>query len=179
MNRPVELIPMLCIRCQAPLPAQPDEVAWVCQPCQQGQQLSEEGNLQALEVHYAASIPAAATGRPFWVAQGRVQIRQRQTYQGNQSRDAQAFWQTPRLFFVPAYALPLEQLVQTGTERLRQPPALQPGPPAAFSPVNFLPSDVRPLAEYIILAIEAGRKDDLRSLEFDLQLDPPQLWVLP
>lgn len=179
MSQAVELIPMQCIRCQFPIPAQPDEVAWVCEQCQQGQQLSDEGNLQPLEVHYAAGIPAAAKGKPYWVAQGRVQIIQRQTYRGNQSRNMHTFWQAPRLFFVPAYTLPLEQLVQLGMELLRQPPALQPGRPAAFLPVNFLPSDVRPLAEYVILAVEAGRKDDLRSLKFDLQLDPPQLWVLP
>lgn len=179
MSQAVELIPLLCIRCQFPIAAQPDEVAWVCSQCQQGQQLSDDGSLQPLEVHYAAGISAAAKGKPYWVAQGRVQITRRQTYRGDQSGDMNDFWVAPRLFFVPAFTLPLEQLVQIGTQLLRQPPSLQPGSPAAFLSVNFLPADMRPLAEYIILAVEAERKDDLRHLEFDLQLDPPQLWVLP
>ena len=35
-QKPVELVPLLCVRCQAPVPARPGEVAWVCEQCGQG-----------------------------------------------------------------------------------------------------------------------------------------------
>ncbi|NMB87191.1 MAG: hypothetical protein GYA17_02455 [Chloroflexi bacterium] len=178
MTTPVRLIPMLCIRCQNPLPAQPGETAWVCSNCGQGQLLSDEQGLEALEVHFAAGLPAGKPGRPFWVAEGTVRL-QRETYRGDQSGAMQAFWGAPRRFFVPAYELPLPELVETGLRLLQQPPALQAGSPAAFLPVSVPPTDVRPLAEFILLAVEAARKDDLRELRFDLSLSAAELWVLP
>jgi hypothetical protein len=37
---------------------------------------------------------------------------------------------------------------------------------------------MRPVAEFIVLAIEAERKDQLRSLNFNLNLAAPELWIL-
>jgi hypothetical protein len=38
---------------------------------------------------------------------------------------------------------------------------------------------VHPLAEFILLGIEADRKDALKTLNFTLDLERPQLWILP
>jgi hypothetical protein len=175
----VALIPMLCIRCQQMIPAQPDEVVWVCQNCGQGMVLSNEHGLLAQAIHYAPGIPANTPGKPVWVASGQVAI-QRDTYQGNDARDMEQFWSQPRWFFIPAYALNLDQLAEAGVGMLRSPLALQEAPaPAPFLAVTVPPEDVRPLAEYILLAIEAERRDKLRSLSFTLQLSQPELWIFP
>jgi hypothetical protein len=42
-----------------------------------------------------------------------------------------------------------------------------------------LPDDVRALAEFIVLAVEAARKDKLSHLQFDLQLGAAELWIIP
>jgi hypothetical protein len=34
------------------------------------------------------------------------------------------------------------------------------------------------MAEFIVLGIEADRKDKVREIEFALQLSQPELWVL-
>jgi hypothetical protein len=171
------LIPMLCTRCQNPILANPAEAAWVCDQCGQGLLLTPSG-LAPIEIHYAAGIAPNAKGRPFWVAQGQAAL-QRQTFHGNQSREADLFWQNPRWFCVPAFNLPLDQLVSLGVQLLRQPPQWQPGSPAPFYPVTVLPDDVRPLAEFIVVGIEAERKDDLRELRISLTMQPPQLWIVP
>ncbi len=178
MSQTIQLIPMLCIRCQAPLPAQPDEVAWACPTCGQGMQLSDETGLTGLDIHYSAGIKPNTTGKPFWVTQGTAQLT-RKTFRGNQTQEMIAFWQQPRIFYVPAFNMPLDQVIQTGVQFLRQPIPLQPGSPAPFLPVTVLPADVRPLAEFILIEIEADRKDLLRELQFDLQLSIPQLWIFP
>lgn len=177
-QQPVSLIPLLCVRCQAPVSAGLEEVAWVCETCGQGLLLGEDGQLIALEVHYAAAIPAGGQGRPFWVAGGQA-VLQRQTYKRDESREMQAFWQTPRRFFIPAFELPLQQMLELGSALLRQPPELTPGSPARFIGVRVPPGDVTPLAEFILLSIEAERKDALRSLDFQLTLSQPSLWILP
>lgn len=173
----VELIPMLCLKCQQPIPARIDEVVWVCQTCGQGLVLTDKQGLLPQVVHYAGNIPANTPGKPIWVAPGQVSL-QRQTYSGDQSKEMLEFWSQPRWFFIPAYELNLDQLAQTGVALLKQPlPMQEGGVPAAFLPVTVPPEDIYPLAEYLVLAVEAERRDKLRSLSFTLQLGQPELWI--
>ena len=173
----VELIPMQCVKCQQALAAQPDEVVWVCPNCGQGQILSDEKGLLPQTVHYAAGIPANMTGKPIWVAAGQVTL-QRETYKGNEEHDMEQFWAQPRWFFIPAYSLTLEQVSTTGVSLLKQPlPMQEVRTRSPFLPVTIHPEDIRPLAEFILLAVEAERKDQLRNLTYDLRLDPPDLWI--
>ena len=179
MDRSVQLIPLVCVKCQTPVSAQAGEVAWVCGQCGQGLLLDESQGLVPLEVNYAAGIAPNTPGKPFWVNEGRVAIAKRQTYSGNEDRDAQNFWGQPRRFFVPAFNSLLETLLGLGSKLLEQPPALQPGPAARFKPVTLALEDVKPLAEFIVMALEAGRKDRLREIQFSLELSNLVLWVLP
>jgi hypothetical protein len=169
---------MVCIRCSTAIPAHPDEVAWVCAQCGQGNLLDEEQGLKAVEVNYSAALKANARGKPFWVVEGQVTLR-RQTYGGNEEREAQQFWREPRRFFVPACACPLEMLLDLGQSFLLRPPALQPGSPALFDPVVLAPEDVQAAVDFIVMAVEAGRKDKLKEVEFSVMLTPPVLWILP
>jgi hypothetical protein len=177
MDRPVELIPLVCFKCDTPVPAQPDEVAWVCSRCGQGLLLDESKGVAPLEVNYSAGLPANAKGKPFWVVEGIVDV-QRQTYSGNKSDEALRFWSQPRRFFVPAYTCSLETLVDLGPRLLLNPPALQTGPTAAFEPVTLAPGDIQSMAEFIIMAIEAGRSDMLKQVGVNVKLSTPALWVL-
>ena len=176
---PIHLTPLLCPNCQAPVPAQPDEVAWLCDTCQHGLYLTADASLKPLEVFFSSQIPARSAGRPFWVSPGSVRFTQRDTYQGDSSKEAAAFWGQQRLFFIPAYEMPLDELVRAGLDLMRHPPIMQPGSPARFLPVVTPPEDLRPLAEFIVMAVEAARKDALKTVRFDLTLSPPQLWALP
>jgi len=178
MNDAIRLVPLTCVRCQSPLAAMPDEIAWVCSTCQQAQILTGPAGLQALDLHYSAAVPAGAAGKPFWVADSQLSL-ERQTYSGNESRAMQAFWEAPRRFYIPAYTLSLMELVETGAHYLQQQPVLQDGSPCGFVPVTLYPEDVQPMAEFILLGIEASRKDALQALHFNLQLSEPQLWILP
>jgi hypothetical protein len=179
VDRPVELIPLVCIRCSTPIPAEPDEVAWVCAQCGQGMALNDEKGLASTEVQYATGIPLNGQGKPFWVVEGEAALQGRQTYSGNQDREAQKFWSRPRSFIIPAFTCSLETLLCLGTNYLIQPPDLQPGPPARFEPVTLYAEDVPAAAEFILVAIEAGRKDKLKEVNFSLKLTSPCLWILP
>jgi hypothetical protein len=178
MNMPV-LQPLQCLKCQTALPAEPDEVAWLCPTCGQAALLDEKqpAGLAPLEIHFANDIRPGQKGRPFWVAQG-VVVVQRETYSGDESRQALEFWQKPRTFFVPAHACELEQLISLGLQLLKQPIAMMPGQVAPFLPVTLSPADVRPMAEFIIMGLEAERRDMLKSVGIQLNLAAPSLWVL-
>jgi hypothetical protein len=175
----VELIAMQCVRCQQAIAANPDEVVWVCTQCGQGLVLSDENGLLPQVIHYAAGILPNAKGKPVWVTTAQAML-QRETYDGDKTRDMQEFWSQPRWFFIPAYDLSLNDLAEIGVRQLRQPPALQEGTsPAGFLPVTVHPEDIRPLAEYLVQALEADRSDHLRELSFTLQLGTPELWIFP
>jgi hypothetical protein len=178
MEIPVELVPLNCIRCGTPIPANIEEVAWVCEQCEQGQQLGNQG-LQPLEIHYAQGIAPTQKGNPFWVCEGRVTI-QRETYgSGKSDQESQQFWSQPREFIIPAFSYPVEKFASDGVEWLQTPPRMQAGPLARFDPVTVPAEDVQVWAEFLVVAIEANRKDKIKKVAFSLDLGEPQLWILP
>jgi len=179
VDQQIQLIPLVCTKCQTTVPAQPDEVAWVCGQCGQGLLLDISKGLAPLEVNYAEGIAPNILGKPFWITEGSVAFARRQTYSGNEDREAHNFWGQPRRFYVPAYNSTLEGLLEVGSKLLVQPPSLQPGPAARFEPVTLALEDVKPLAEFIVMALEAGRKDKLKEIQFSLELSNPVLWILP
>ena len=62
---------------------------------------------------------------------------------------------------------------------LQRPPDRQEGPPATFAPVVLSPEDLTAAAEFIVLAVEAARKDKLRQARVKVVLESPSLWILP
>ena len=180
MAKPIELIALVCPKCSTPVPAQPDEVAWACAQCSQGLYLDDEDGLSPLEINYSQQLAANQVGKPYWVVEGQA-VLQRTTYgsSGKNDKDAQEFWSQPRKFFVPAFSTTLESLLSQAAELLYQPPSLQAGSAARFEPVTLSMKDIPGVADFILMAIEAGRRDKLQKIEFTLQLTQPVLWILP
>ena len=178
MEIPVELIPLNCLRCGTPIPAEIDEVAWACENCGQGQQLGDQG-LLPLEIQYDRGVAQNQKGNPFWVCEGRVTI-QRDTYgRAKNTQDAEQFWGQPRQFTIPAFPYPLEQFATQGIRWLQNPPKFQLGPRVPFQSVTVPAEDVQAWAEFLVVALEAVRKDKIKKVEFQLTLGEPHLWVLP
>jgi hypothetical protein len=178
VDQTVILVPLLCVKCSTAIQAEPEQVAWVCTVCGQANYLDDEKGLQPLEIYYANSLAQNATGKPYWVAEGQVTL-QRETYGSSKNNDAQQFWSQPRRFFIPAYRAPLEALLSQATNFLLSPPKLQAGQPARFEPVTMAIPDIAAAAEFIVVAIEAGRPDRLKKVDFQLKLSSPVLWILP
>jgi len=180
MAGPIELIPLVCLNCSTPIPADTNEMAWVCAQCSQGMALDAQNGLTPLEVHYAESLQPDRRAKPYWVAAGQVSL-QREVYRSSSksAQEAMQFWGSPRSFVIPAYSLPQEDLLAQTTRFLLQPPALKPGAQAPFEAVTLSMEDIHPVAEFIVMAIEAGRKDLLKDIHFSLELSRPSLWILP
>jgi hypothetical protein len=183
---PIRLVPLTCVKCRAPIPANPDEIAWVCLQCGQGNLLDcspvpgpSESATRVLDVFFSNAIKSGQKGRPFWVARGQVTLTNRQTYQGDEGRAAREFWDALRLFYVPAWETSLDEIITTGIDLLRNPQSLNHGLSVPFLPVVTPPGDVRSLVEFMIVSIEANRRDAMKSIIYDLKLEPLQLWILP
>jgi hypothetical protein len=152
----------------------------MCARCGQGLLLDEDQGLAPISISFATGIPPDTEGHPFWVADGTVSMA-RETYSvfGKKTDESETFWSRSHRYFVPAFDCSLDRLVNLGTQLLQQPPVLQPGTPVPFEPVTLSPRDVPALAEFIVVAIEAGRRDKVKQIEVVLQLSEPELWVLP
>lgn len=179
MAQPIELVPLVCLKCNSRLPARLDESAWVCEQCGQAQSLDEILGLERQDIHYAADIPPGSKGKPYWVVEGKAMLK-RETYDrgDKEAQQARLFWEQPHRFYIPAYACSFSELLDKGVRLVIQPPDPHPGGAAPFEAVTLPYRQIRPLAEFIVMAIEAGRKDQLKQLDFLLELSMPALWVL-
>lgn len=181
MTAKIELIPLRCTRCETPVPAENDEVAWVCTQCSQGLLLDEREGLQNLEVHYTSDLGPNMIGKPYWVVEGQVNL-DREAKDGwfDQSEDhSDRLWEEKQRFFIPAFNTSLDELLELSTSMFSNPPELLEGPAADFEAVILSPRDLTSVIEFIILTVEAGRKDDIKSIGVTVELDTPVLWVLP
>lgn len=181
MTSQVALIPLRCPRCETPVPANPEEIAWACGQCGQGLLLDPSSGLIPLEIHYSAASKPDQTGKPYWVTLGRVNLR-RETYggfSGKIQQESEAFWRDDRMFVIPAFTTTLEDLQSAAVNYLRHPPILAEGSPVRFEPVTLSPDDLHAMAQFVVLAVEADRKDRLKSLDIRVELQPPVLWILP
>jgi hypothetical protein len=179
MTKTLELVPLKCLRCGTLVPAEEEEVAWVCAQCGQGMHLTLDG-LAPLDVKWAMARENTSRIQwlPFWVFSGTVVFGQRQSYGGQTKPDA--LWDKPCRFYVPAFPASLEKIETLGADLTRKQVLLNAGPAAsALTQCTLFPADARHAVEFIVLTIEADRKDKLRSVDFTLDLAEPELWLLP
>ncbi|HMK08864.1 MAG TPA: hypothetical protein VK449_07540 [Anaerolineales bacterium] len=177
MTGPTTLVPLECVRCHTPVPAEPDEIAWICQTCGQGLLLDETVGLRPIAIQAAAAQGEAPSWKPFWAVSGRVRFSRRVSYGHDVAPEAR--WAQPVRFVVPAYATSVETAVALGVRFLERPPVLQPGEPRALHGASVLPDQIAPLVRFVVLSIEAARQDKLEAIDFTVELETPELWCLP
>jgi hypothetical protein len=177
MTSGATLIALECVRCQTPVPAEPDEVAWVCRTCGQGLLLDEARGLTPVTVHAATGPAQGASWRPFWVVSARVRFQRRESYGRDSAPEAR--WSQPVQFVLPAFTCGVEQAVAIGVKFLRQPPHLEEGAAQPLQGATVLPQQLAALARFVVLTVEAERGDKLEAVEFTVDLDSPDVWCLP
>lgn len=181
MTTSVELVLLKCPRCRTPIRADEEEVAWVCSQCQQGLQLTSTG-LALLTVNWAAAQPGNSKIQwlPFWVFTGTVSFSRRETYSFGSGSQPDKLWSAPRRFYIPAFPLAIEQLQTLGADLTRrQVPLKSSQVVGTLTQCSLAPEDARQAAEFVVLTIEAAHSDKLKAVDFTLNLNEPELWVLP
>lgn len=182
----MKLIALRCPTCATPLSVENDDVVVACTNCSTIVAISQNGPAK-MPVRFAVFGDKQAPDNrwaPFWVFNGRVNILRRDTQGGGGSseKDSRQMWQSPRALYVPAWELSMQTAQNVGSRLIQQQPQLQqiePPEDAVLTSATVTPGDARKLLEFIILAIEARRKDWLRNLEFKLEVGEPQMMALP
>ncbi|HSD82356.1 MAG TPA: hypothetical protein VLG46_00765 [Anaerolineae bacterium] len=175
------LLVVRCPSCGNALAPGDDDLVIACGQCGAGLHLAEEGP-QPIEIRYAQTqLAKAGAWRPWWIFKGSVNLLARETQGGNRSDEARKFWAQPRVMGVPAWELSMGAVKSAGVQMLKQPPVLQaiPRPSGApLAPAVVSAEDARKMLEFLILTLEAGRDDWLKTLDFRIEAGPPELWAI-
>lgn len=180
----MKLLALRCPECARSLAPVPDGVVVACENCAVAVHIDERG-LATLAARYAAPRQEGATHwLPFWIFYGRVHLAQRDTQGGSRraGKTAERFWQAPHHLYVPAWDLPLPEARALGSDLVQKQPLYQAIPRPAevhFTPATVTAEDALKLLEFIVLTIEARRKDWLKNLRFRLEVDEPEFWLIP
>jgi hypothetical protein len=175
------LLVVRCPACGNALAPGDDDLVIVCPQCGAGLHLADEG-LQPIEIQYAQTGQVkAGTWRPWWIFRGRVNLIKRDTQGGNRSDEARQFWAQPRVLGVPAWELSIAAVKQAGVQMLQRPPqltAITRPTGVRLPPVVISAEDARKMLEFLVLSLEAGRDDWLKTLDFQIEVGAPELWAL-
>jgi hypothetical protein len=172
----LHLIGLDCPACGSAMVGDPHDVLFFCTHCGSGALLDSNG-LETVES--TALLPApgrhARVWKPAWVIETDVSVNQRIRADGRETQG----WQGERTFVVPAFELPLNDLVQLGR-------ALS----AAAGTVGEVPSepirggvltieDAVILARHIVVGDEVRKPDMLASVQAEVTKKAQRLAAIP
>jgi predicted RNA-binding Zn-ribbon protein involved in translation (DUF1610 family) len=182
----MKLILLRCPNCNEPINPDNDDVVIACPNCHTPIAIAVNG-AQKMTVRFAMPDNKGVSGNkwyPFWVFEGRAHILRRETQGGSRSgrKDSEKLWRASRRLYVPAWDIDMHNAQEIGSRLIQEQPDIH----FVNSPENgqlisttVTPKDARKLLEFIILAIEARRRDWLKDLDFNLEINNPELWGMP
>lgn len=186
----LELLPLACPTCGAPLAAETEDVVFYCTACRNGYRLDEAARPPLVPVpvtFLAVAGRAAERHLPFWLLPAEVEIRDRDASGGVLRALAGLFGgggEEPGgavTFAVPAFRAPLDAVCRLATrytghldaggadERLGE----------RLTGGVYTPAEAETLAEYTLLAGEVAKSDLLRDLDYSLSFGDPRLLGVP
>jgi hypothetical protein len=181
----MKLLALRCPQCGQKLEPQSNEVVVVaCGHCHTAVTLHQSG-LQPIDIYYAAPANEQVDSwLPFWVFHGRVNLQRRESQGGSKGADKEAaeLWQRVQRLYTPAWSIPAQRARALGSQLVQAQPIFQAIPrpaEARLTEAIITPEDGLKLLDFIVLTIEAERKDWLRDLQFKIDAGPPALWAIP
>jgi hypothetical protein len=180
----MKLILLRCPNCARQLAPDNDDVVFMCTNCFTSVSM-DEGGLRATEVRFALPPKGDIRARqwmPFWVYESQVRVLKRET-QGRSDREASDLqWAKPLRMFVPAWEISMQVAQDVGSRLIQRQPVVKfvERPETAYmAPAVVTPEDALRLLEFIVLAIEARRRDWLKAIDFRIEAGEPELWAMP
>jgi DNA-directed RNA polymerase subunit M/transcription elongation factor TFIIS len=181
----MELLALKCPTCGQNLKPQSNEAVVVsCSNCKTAVSLHQSG-IKAIDVKYAApSSDNVEAWLPMWVFKGKVNITRRESQGSSKGadKDAARLWNAANRLFVPAWQEPVRQAREIGSRFTVHQPSLESIEPTenmVMKEATITPEDGLKLLDFIVLSLEAERKDWLEDLQFEIQTTGHELWAIP
>ena len=172
----LHLVPLDCPSCGSALHGEGLDTIFFCDHCGDAATLDEDG-LQMIES--SALLPApgrsAREWRPAWLVEANVTVSERLRYRGRRSED----WQEHRVFVLPAFAIPLEDL--TRISRALSEVAGETGevPREPIHGGTLALEDAVTLIRHIVIGDEVRKSDKLATLEVEIDVTASRLVAIP
>jgi hypothetical protein len=184
------LVELSCPACGAGLEAEGEDVVYYCVACRNGHLLdAESARLAPVEVAFAAAPSRPAERHlPFWLLPAEIEILERLASGGGSLGRVLRAWfgaepepsgKASGTFAVPAFDCDLERRVRLTARFTAELPRLGERLGEKLTGGTLTPADARQLAEFTLLAEEAGQPDTLRSLRYELRFGAPRLFGVP
>ncbi len=181
----MELLALKCPTCGQNLKPQRNEAVVVsCGNCKTAVSLHQSG-IKAIDVQYAApSSDNVQAWLPMWLFKGKVNIIRRESQGSSKGADKEAaqLWGSANRLFAPAWQEPSQQARGIGAKFTVKQPRLAPIAPTdnmLMQEATITPEDGLKLLDFIVLSLEADRKDWLEDLQFEIQTTGHELWAIP
>jgi hypothetical protein len=181
----MQLVALKCPTCGQNLKPQSNETVVVsCGNCKTAVSLHQSG-IKAIDVKYAAPSSAnVETWLPLWVYTGKVNIKRRESQGSSKGadKDAAKLWGSARRLYAPAWDASVPQAREIGSQFVvRQPvfETVEPTETMMLQEATITPEDGLKLLDFIVLSLEADRKDWLEDLQFEIQTTEHELWAIP
>jgi len=172
----LHLIGLDCPACGSAMAGDPHDVLFFCSHCGSGA-LLEPDRLETVES--TALLPApgryARVWKPAWVIETEVSVNQRIRADGRETEG----WQGERTFVIPAFELPLNDLVQLSRALAAAAGTVGevPGEPIRGGVLTI--EDTVILARHIVVGDEVRKPDMLASVEAEVTKKSHRLAAIP
>lgn len=172
----LRLIPLDCPACGSAMSAAPEDEVFLCAHCGSGAVLGSAG-LEIVEAMALLPAPGrrAESWRPGWAIDADVTVARRTTADGRTTPG----WSQRRSFVVPAFDLPLGDLVRLGRALSQVAGATGDVPKAALPGGRLSLNDALTLLHHFVVGAEAEKADLLASLEVSVVGAGHRLVALP
>lgn len=181
----MQLVALKCPTCGQNLkPLSNEAVVVSCGNCKTAVSLHQSG-IKAIDVKYAPpSSDKVETWLPLWVYTGKVNIKRRESQGSSKGadKDAAKLWGNAQRLYVPAWQEPVRQAREIGSRFVVRQlvfEAIEPTDAMVMQEATVSPEDGLKLLDFIVLSLEASRKDWLEDLKFEIQTMGHELWAIP
>jgi hypothetical protein len=180
----MKLTLLRCPNCARRLAPENNNVVFMCTNCFTSVSVSDSG-IETADIRFA--LPPKGDLRtqqwlPFWVYEGQVHILRRETQGRSDGKASDIQWARSLRMVVPAWEISMQVAQDIGSRFIQHQPVMKfvERPDDAYmAPAVVTPGDALRLLEFIVLAIEARRRDWLKDIDFRIEAGAPELWALP
>ena len=182
----MKLLALKCPVCAQRLaPKNSQALLMGCAHCETAVSIDPDRGIQETTLNFATPKNSEVSSwLPMWVFDAQVNITSRRTRSkhGRSEKASKEFWGVPRRLYVPAWTPNMQSARMLGTKLVENQPQFQlteKPSGAQISEMVVAEEDALKLVEFIIMSIEAERKDWLTNLQFDIQKQAVNLWAIP
>jgi hypothetical protein len=171
-----------CKNCASGLMVEMNDSVTYCSSCGNGYEIID-GDLYPIEINFAAAaLPSEGEliYKPFWYLKANVTILVRESDKGYYSDGGGKKAYGDIIFYIPAFSCPVESMRQLAIAYTQRNPVASPQKyNVKVTGFNYGKEDARKLAEFVLISLEAEKKDTMKQFEYKIDFNSFEILGIP